>query len=153
MTWKDGGDTITNKDGSRIICTVWTKQAIPSADWDVVKSWPEGESNFHLILNAPKTLEALEKIAEGAIVSSDQSPEQIAEQALRALQIAREAAAKYMIYAGKQQQRAERAEEALKAIADLGNWIEESDVVRDRMEAIARAAMAAAKGENNDLES
>ena len=146
-TWKDGGwyglDRREITDGRDKICTVTVKRL--GNRFSAPKSWPEGEANFRLILQAPQMLEALRTIAEGAIVSPDQAPEKIAEQVLRVLRIAREAAAEYMVWVGMQQKRAERAEAALEAIValDLGAC--------DQCKEIARTALAKeapAKDEN-----
>lgn len=159
-TWKSGGHygklchEVTNEDGTRIICAVWVKQfSLGSRE---VEPYPEGKANFRLILKAPKMLAALNMIAEGAIVSPDQTPEKIAEQALHLLQLAREQNCEYLLHIGTQQQRAERAEAALEAIRDQAECILQPlpvgcaaqvrwEKVRDR----AVAAIEATKGESS----
>lgn len=76
MTWKDAGDCgrvcrcITNEENSQDICRVWIKQEVYFHEgmrhgWRV-ESWPEGEANLRLILQAPRLLEALEAILKTA---------------------------------------------------------------------------------------
>lgn len=161
-TWKDGGQLgqlreIANENGHTIYL-VLVQRAIDGGE---AKPWPEGEANFRLILKAPQMLEALEAIAEGAIVSPDQSPREIAESALRVLQLVREQNLEYLLHISTQQKRAERAEsqvskmlEALEKIAALETprWpslAEVADIYEQSMK-IARAAIAAVKGENNE---
>lgn len=153
--WKDGGPygllcrEITNETGD-VICKVWTKRYESPRS---IEPWPQGKENFALILQAPQTLEALNTIAEGAIVSPDQPPEKVAEQVLRVLQLVREQNCEYLLLIGAQQQRAERAEEALEAIVELKppRWPSQGDVlgVYHRHKEIARAAIAAVKQEVN----
>lgn len=120
-TWTDGGNygrfcrEITNEDG-RGICRVWTQQVATHIGG--TEPWPEGKANFALILKAPQMLEALRVIAHGAIVSPEQPPEKIAEQVLRVLRLIREQNCEYLLLINAQQQRAERAEEALAALAE-----------------------------------
>ena len=162
MNWRDGGDLgrldrviISNTNE---VCTVPVRHDVYSQEGSshryAPEPWPPGEANFALILQAPETAKALREIAEGAIVSPGQPPGQIAEQVLRVLRIARESATEYMIYAGKQQQRAERAEAALEEIAALETpqWpslAEVADIYEQSMK-IASAAIAAVKGEGNN---
>ena len=151
--WRDAGRygrlcrEIINETGSRAICHVWTRQNARRKTRDGTEPWPQGEANFRLILQAPQTLEALREIAEGAIVSSEQPPEKIAEQTLRVLRIAREAAAEYMVNVGTQQQRAEQAEGALEAIQKVaGRILEDVDTptrTRRHWRAVERHASAA----------
>ena len=154
-TWKDGGPygnyshEVTDETGRQSICHVRTRCNKYAEDsdrrkWTIV-SWPKGEANFALILQAPRMLEALEEIAKGAIVSPEQPPEKIAEQVLRVLQLAREDCVKSLEFIGAQQRRAERAEAALEEIAalDLGAC--------DQCKEIALAAIAAVKGEDDEL--
>ena len=75
-TWKDNGSPygkmyreIISTVGNHYICEVLV--ALPAnldpgsrMDADGVVPWPEGKANFRLILNAPKTLEALEAIRD-----------------------------------------------------------------------------------------
>jgi hypothetical protein len=159
-TWKDGGDygrysrEITDEEGRRVICHVRTRQ---SGYGHGDEPWPEGKANFRLILQAPRTARALRTIAEGAIVSPGQLPEKIAEQVLGVLRTARESAAEYMMYAGKQQQRAERAEAALEAIREIA-WhiLEDTDTpTRTRMaweevKGHVNTTIAAVKGEGDE---
>ena len=91
-----------------------TYMVLDDEGWYVMSC--QDEQRAQLVASAPQMQEALRTIAEGAIVSSDQAPEKIAEQVLRVLRIAREAAAEYTIWAGMQQKRAERAEAALKMV-------------------------------------
>ena len=101
---------------------------------------------------APQMLEALETIAKGAIVSPEQPPEKIAEQVLRVLRLAREDCVKSLEFIGVQQQRAERAEEALCDIRDAAGCYMQPlppGVARTRWERIrdrAITAIAATKG-------
>ena len=96
---------------------------------------------------------ALREIAEGAIVSPDQPPGKIAEQALRVLQLAREENLEYLKIISVQQRRAERAEAALEAIQHRAEYmLEGADSFVDsanweKVRGIAHAAIAAAKGE------
>ena len=99
-------------------------------------------------------VKALRAIAEGAIVSPEQSPEKIAEQVLRVLRLVREENLEYLKIIGAQQKRAERAEEALEKIAALKYppWGDANDILKifHQCNAIARAAIAAAKGESDE---
>ena len=115
----------------------------------------QSERQAQLIANAPQMLEALREIAEGAIVSPDQSPGEIAEQVLRVLRLIREDNVKSLEFIGMQQRRAERAEEALEAIRDKAERMSRFDHTPAAWEMVrgtACAAIAAVKGEKgNDL--
>ena len=145
MTWK----VRLYKDGK-------THMVYDDENWHVMSC--QDEQRAQLVASAPKMLEALKTIAEGAIVSPEQTPERITEQVLRVLRIAREAAAEYMVWVGMQQKRAERAEAALEAIRDQVECylqpLTDLSVSRTRWEAVrdqAVAAIEATKGESNGL--
>ena len=132
-----------------------TYMVLDDEGWYVMSCQDEQRAQF--VASAPKMQEALKTIAEGAIVSSEQSPEKIAEQVLRVLRIAREAAAEYMVWVGMQQKRAERAEAALESIRDMAECILQPltgpSVSRARWEKVrdrAVAAIAVAKGEDDE---
>lgn len=165
-TWKDGGDSgriyreIVNEAETHVIAKVRIRRSAPYRPaLNPTRPWPEGEANFHLILAAPETAEALGKIAHGAIVSPEQPPEKVAEQVLRVLQLVREQNCEYFLLISAQQRWAERAKEALEAIRDQAECFLQPlpasctsrvrwEVVRDR----AIAAIAAAKGEDSEKE-
>ena len=133
-----------------------TYMVYDNENWYVMSC--QDEQRAQLVASAPKMLEALKTIAEGAIVSPEQTPERITEQVLRVLRIAREAAAEYMVWVGMQQKRAERAEAALEAIRDQVECylqpLTDLSVSRTRWEAVrdqAVAAIEATKGESNGL--